>query len=175
MEKIQQFIQNFTFDKNVIFVWNPWVWKTHIMKALYKKIQNNKTALHKYWIDDGEFREKITSWLMFLRKEQDYACSITGFPLEMLVRSEVIFFDDLWASENISEAQKTKLKFILDQREKKWLITIFSTNLAPVEIEKLYWKRIKSRIYNWKHPKGLQIVTIPWEDKRRENIDQIQL
>jgi DNA replication protein DnaC len=93
----------------------------------------------------------------------------------MAIKVKVLFFDDIWASENVSEAQKTKLKFILDEREKKELITIFSTNLSALEIEKLYWKRIKSRVYNWKHKKWLQLITIPWEDKRKENIDQISL
>lgn len=175
MSKIEKFIDDFQFNKNLIFVWNPWVWKTHIMKKLFERLPKNEWILNKFWMDDWEFREKITSWMMFLRKNEDYKSSILKYPLEMCVRVKILFFDDLGASENVSEAQKTKLKYILDEREKKGLITIFSTNLSPKEIQELYGKRIKSRIYNWKHKKWLSLITIPWEDKRKENIEQITL
>ena len=133
MDKKEEFIKNFQFDTSIIFYWKPWRGKTHIMKALYKKLPENVGALNKYWIDDGQFRENITSWNMTLKPTDAVWQSILNYPLEMTSKVKVLFFDDLGSSENISEAQKTKLKYILDEREKKGLINIFSTNLTPKE------------------------------------------
>ena len=174
MDKIEKFIKEFKFDTNIIFAWLPWRWKTHIMKSLFARVQENKEILYKYWLDDWYFREQITAWNMVLRETSDIQTPLF-YPLEMCIRAKILFFDDLGASENVSNAQKTKLKFILDEREKKWLITIYSTNLAPAQISDLYGERIKSRIYNWKHKKWLQIITIGGEDRRKENIKSINL
>ena len=171
MSKIEQFIQEYKFDKNLIFDWNPGVWKTFIMKRLFEKLPKNEWELVKYWIDDWEMREFITSWNFSLRDQHDYHCSILNYPLEMCIRAKILFFDDLWSSWNVSESQKTKLKFILDEREKKWLVTIFSTNTSPKDIERLYWERIKSRVYNWKSKKWLQLINIGGPDRRKENIE----
>lgn len=175
MEKIEKFTKDFKFDSNIIFAWLPWRWKTHIMKWLFERLPENKEILNKYWIDDWFFREQITAWNMWLRNSQDYHCSILNYPLEVCIRCKVLFFDDLWSSWNVSDPQKTKLKFILDEREKKWLITIYSTNLSPKQVADMYGERIKSRIYNWKHKKWLQIITIGGEDRRKENIKSLNL
>lgn len=175
MSKTEKFIKQFDFESNLILMWNPWVWKTYIMKKLSEKLPENQEKLEKYWIDDGEFREKITSWGMMLRKPEEYSCSVKNYPLEMCIRAKVLFFDDIWSSENVSDSQKTKLKYILDEREKKSLVTIFSTNLNSTELSKLYWERIKSRVFNAKHKKGLKVAQIPWEDRRKENIEKITL
>ena len=172
-KKIQEFIEKFDFDKNLIFYWLPWRWKTHILRKLYEKLPKNEWALQKFYIDDWEFRENITSWNMTLKPTDAVWVSVTNYPLEMCVRVKVLFYDDLWASENVSEAQKTKLKFILDEREKKSLITIFTTNLTPKELSELYGERIKSRIFNGKHKKGLLMIEITWEDRRKENIEKL--
>jgi len=172
-EKQKHYLYKYNFERNLILIWNPWVWKTHIMKKLFDKLPKNEWLINKYWIDDWNFRELITSGSMILKKPEDYKASVLNYPLEMCIRAKVLFFDDLWASENVSEAQKTKLKFILDVRESKWLITIISSNLNADEFAKLYWERIKSRIFNWKHPKWLDILIIKWEDKRKENISII--
>lgn len=172
-EKIQDFINNFKFDKNLIFTWLPWRWKTHIMKLLYEKCRKNTDWLYRFFIDDGRFKEKINAWTMILMPPEKTTKDALKYDFEMCVRAEVLFFDDLGSSENVSEAQKTKLKYILDEREKKWLITIFSTNLTPKELSELYGERIKSRIFNWKHKKGLLIIEITWEDRRRENIEKL--
>ena len=105
----------------------------------------------------------------------DYSCSVLNYPLEMCIRVKVLFFDDIWSSENVSDSQRTKLKFILDEREKKWLVTLYSTNLNPKELSDLYGERIKSRIFNGKHSKWLKMITIEWKDRRKENIQQITL
>ena len=101
--------------------------------------------------------------------------SVLNYPLEMCSRVKVLFFDDLGSSENISEAQKTKLKYILDEREKKGLLNIFSTNLNPKELGELYGERIKSRVFNGKQKGGLSIIHIEGEDHRRENIKTLKL
>ena len=175
MDKTEKFINEFKFDSNIIFSGMPWVGKTHIMKKLFEKLPENQGGLNKYWIDDGEFRENITSWKMVLRPFDAVWCPILSYPLEVMIRVKVLFYDDLGASENVSEAQKTKFKFILDEREKKGLITIYSTNLTPKELSNLYGERIKSRIFNWKHKKGLLTIQIDGEDRRRENIKRLTL
>lgn len=172
-KKINKFIEEFDFEKNLIFYWLPWRGKTEIMRKLFLRIDDSESKLIKYWIDDWNFREKITSWIMKLRDETEWAISMTKYPLEMCINSKILFYDDLWASENVSEAQKTKLKFILDERERKWLVTILSTNLTPKELSDLYWERIKSRIFNGKHKKGLLMLEITWEDRRKENIEKL--
>lgn len=174
MEKIQKFISEFKFDTNIIFAWLPWRWKTHIMQELFKRLPKNEGALNKYWIDDWEFREKITACLMWLMPIDKKWLTLLSYPLEVCIRVKVLFFDDLWSSGNITDAQKTKLKYILDERYKKWLITIFSTNFTPKQVQDAYGERIKSRIYNWKHPKWLQLITIDGEDRRKENIKSIK-
>lgn len=178
-EKTQKFIDSYNFDSNILFTWNTWVWKTSIMRALFQKVPEE---ILKYWIDDGQVREFITSWNFSLRNQSEQhdkiAFPMSFFPLEMCVNSKVLFFDDIGSSENVSDSQKTKIKFILDEREKKWYITIFSTNLSPKQIENLYWERIKSRIYDWtekKMRKWLKIVNIDWEDRRKVNIETISL
>lgn len=173
--KIQEFIQNFKFDKNLILYWLPWRWKTHILRKLFEKLPKNEWSLEKYMIDDWEFREQITSWNMTLKPKDSVWISITNFPLEMCIRVKVLFFDDIGSSENVSDAQKTKLKFILDERDKKKLVTIFTTNLNPKELSDLYGERIKSRIFNAKNKNGLLMVEITWEDRRKENIEKLSL
>jgi len=168
-----EYLKKYKFEKNLILIWNPWTWKTFIMKEFFKRLPKNEWTLNKFWMDDWKFRELITSGSMTLKKPEDFKASILHYPLEMMIRVKVLFFDDLWASENISEAQKTKLKFILDEREKNKLITIYSSNLSPENFENLYWQRIKSRIFNWKHPKWLDILLVEGEDRRKENINTI--
>ena len=177
MSKIEKFIQEYNFDKNIIFDWSPGVWKTHTMKLLFEKLPRNEDEKKyvKYWIDDWEMKEFINSWQMVLRWLEDNTKNFLKYPLEMCIRAEILFFDDIWSSWNVSDAQKTKLKYILDEREKKWLVTIMSTNLSPKEIETRYWERIKSRIYNWKSKKWLMLINISWQDKRKENIQTLDL
>lgn len=175
MEKQKEFIENFAFDSSVIFYGKPWRGKTFIMKQLYKKYPENVGSLNKYWIDDGQFRENITSGNMTLKPNDAVGQSVLNYPLEMSSRVKVLFFDDLGSSENVSEAQRTKLKYILDEREKKGLVNIFSTNLTPKEFADLYGERIKSRIFNGKQDKGLMIIHIEGEDRRKENIKKLTL
>lgn len=175
MNKIEKFIKEYDFNKNIIFDWNVWVWKTFTMKKLYSMLPKNDWSVNKYWIDDWQMREFITSWNFSLRDTHDYHCSIVNYPLEMCLRAKVLFFDDLWSSWNVSEAQKTKLKFLLDEREKKWFVNIFSTNISPKQTQELYWERIKSRIYNSKSKKWLLLINITGQDKRKENIETMTL
>jgi len=173
--KINNFIENYKFDNNLFFYWLPWRWKTRILNKLYSKLPENESSFEKYFITDWQFREQINAKNMWLMQNTLTWKAALNYPFEMCVRAKVLFFDDLWASENISSPQKTKLQYILDMREAKNKITIFSTNLTPKEIWEMYWERIKSRLFNWKHWKGLTRIEITWEDRRRENIKNISL
>ena len=178
MNKLEKFVSEFNFEKNVIFDWNPGVWKTFVMQKLFDKLPTNeeKKEYFKYWIDDWRVKEYINASNFSLKNPGvDNTNNFLKYPLEMCIRSRILFFDDLWSSSNVSEAQKTKLKFILDEREKKWFVTIFSTNVTPKKMQELYWERIKSRIYNWKSKKWLILINIPGEDKRKENIETMEL
>lgn len=166
-KKQSDFLINYKFKESLLLIWSVWVWKSFLMEKLEKKILNwkyrNNSWIDCYWIDDWEFREKITSWQMTL-KPIESSSSITSFPLNMCIRAKVLFFDDLWSSENVSKAQITKFKYILDERIKRNLPTIFSTNLNPWDLEELYWERIKSRLFL-----NTVVFEMKWEDKRKAN------
>ncbi len=175
MTELEKYIQEYDFTKNLIIVWKTWVGKTHQMKYLYNKLPKNwDWVLQKYWIDDGQIREFINSWMFSLRPPECYSQSITWYAFEMCIRVKVLFLDDFWASSNISDAQKTKIKYILDERSKQWLVNIISTNLSAREVAEMYWERIKSRVFDWKSWEWLDIITIEWEDRRKENIKTLK-
>jgi len=174
---IQKFIDDCKFKQSLVLAWKTWRWKTHIMTKLYSKLSTNEImkTYYKYWIDDWQVREYINAWIMNLKNNtKDNTNEYWAYPLEMCVRCKYLFFDDLGASENVSDPQKTKLKYILDERHKRGLINIFSTNCSPQHIEKLYGERIKSRIYDGTKNEVL-IITVDGEDRRKKQVTSIKL
>lgn len=171
-QKQKDYLKSYKYENNLMFVWDVGVWKTFTMSYMEKQLLNwkrrNENWIDSYWIDDWEFREKISSWVMRLKPIEENISWIS-YPLEMMSRAKVLFYDDLWSSENISEAQKTKFKYILDERKKRNLITIYTTNLSMQDIENLYWERIKSRIFQ-----NITAIVMQGEDRRKENFNPIK-
>lgn len=161
-EKQLDFLSKYDFDKNLIFIWDVWVWKTFQAR----KLLNRYSGL-KYEINDWRFKEFLWSWLLRFKKPEERQSSMTNFPLEMMLRSKVLLFDDIWVSD-VTEAYLRKLTFVLDERIAKKLPTIFTSNLSPKELEMKLDKRIKSRVFL-----NACIIKMEGEDRRKNNIQII--
>ena len=155
-----EFLKNYNFKWNIIFVWDVWVWKTYESEQILNRFDN----ILKYKITDTRFKEYIWGGNLRLKKPEEWQSTIFMFPLEMMIRSKLLLFDDIWVSD-CTEAYLRKLTFVLDERIAKKLPTIFTTNLSPAELEKKLDKRIKSRIFL-----DSTIIQMEWEDRRKTNI-----
>lgn len=80
-----------------------------------------------------------------LRPADEWTVDLKYYPLEMMIRSKLMLFDDLGASD-ATPPYLRQLTFILDERIKKQLTTIFTTNLTIKEIEAQLDARVASRI-----------------------------
>lgn len=160
MEKIE--LEKYNFKRNLLFVWPTWVGKTYQAKKIFDSYKNEITheKLQKFEISDAKFKQLIKSNQLVLRGHEEYNCSIEFYPLEMMLRVDVLLYDDLWVTD-VTEAYLRDLTFILDERSKKWLINIFTTNLKKEDLNKKLNERIVSRIlYN------TDVVVFQGEDKR---------
>lgn len=163
MEKIK--LSDYCFDRWLIFCWPTWTWKTYLAESLLDRYldsieETKKTKLDWYFISDWMFKQLVKSNQLILRTQKDWETSITKFPLELMIRSKLLVYDDIWVSD-ASDAYIRDLTFILDERIAKWFITIFTTNLNKEELQIKLNERIVSRmLYN------SDIVVFTWEDKR---------
>lgn len=159
----KKFLKDYDYKNNLIIVGSVWVWKTYEADKILERYE-----WLKYKITDTRFKEFVWWWNLRLKKPEEWQSSITIFPLEMMIRSKILIFDDLWVSDT-TEAYLRKLTFVLDERIEKKLPTIFTTNLSPDELEKKLDKRIKSRIFL-----NSSILQMAWDDKRQNNINIIK-
>ncbi len=151
-----------TFDgsRNIIFAWPVWVGKTTIAQKLLRS-QKVENILSRYEISDAHFKQLVKSNQLILRSSQDYEVGLEFYPLEMMRRSKVLLYDDIGVSD-VSDAYIRDLTYVLDERIKQWLCTIFTTNLTGVELENKLNERIVSRVlYN------ADIVVMKWHDYRK--------
>jgi len=163
MEKI--ILDNYDFNKNLVFCWSAWVWKTYQARKLLENYNNSQIhdKLQKYQITDAKFKQLVKSNWLNLRKPEEYQSSIELYPLEMMIRVWILLYDDLWSSD-VTEAYLRDLLFILDERIEKWLINIITTNLTKDELQTKLNERIISRILL-----NSDVVIFNWEDKRLTN------
>jgi len=165
MEKIK--LDDYKFDRWLIFCWPTGTWKTYLAEQLLERylsgIENdNKTKFDWKFVSDWMFKQLVKSNQLILRSKKDWESPITNFPLEMMIRSKLLIYDDIWVSD-ASDAYVRDLTFLLDERIEKWLITIFTTNLSKDELQNKLNERIVSRmLYN------SDIVIFTGEDKRLE-------
>lgn len=163
MEKLEKYnFENYDFKRNLLFSWSVWIWKTYQARQILKKYKNENRdpRIWNYELTDAYFKQLVKSNLLQLRAPEEYWTSIELYPLEMMIRVDVLLYDDLWVSDT-SEAYLRDLTFILDERIKKNLITIFTTNLKKSELKEKLNERIVSRIlYN------CDVIIMQWDDKR---------
>lgn len=162
MTKIE--LENYNYDRNLLFCWPTWVWKTFEAKKILSnyKNENKHQLLLTYKVTDPEFKQLVKSNCLTLRKPEDYMADITHYPLEMMLRVEVLLIDDLWSSD-ITEAYLRDLTYILDNRIENKKITIVTTNLTKEELQEKLNERIISRILF-----NTDVVVFKWNDKRLE-------
>lgn len=159
--------------KNTIFTGAPWVGKTYeAQKILKEYFKENGTWEYSddyltYKVSDGRFKQLVKSNMLILRKPEDWQCSLTNYPLEMMIKCKLLLYDDIGVSDN-SEAYLRDLTFVLDERINKWLDTVFTTNLWKKELENKLNKRIVSRILM-----NSTVITMEGEDKRIKDLKVI--
>ena len=158
-------LENYNFEKNLIFCWSAWTWKTYQARKLLANCNNPKyhEKLQSYQITDAKFKQLVKSNNLVLKRPEEYSCSIELYPLEMMIRVWVLLYDDLWSSD-VTEAYLRDLLFILDERIEKWLINIITTNLTQEELKTKLNERIVSRILL-----NSDVIVFNWEDKRLKN------
>jgi len=151
----EKYLQEYNFDKNLIFGWPPGTGKTYTAINLLKK--SEKTT---YKISDARFKELLSTGSLRLKKPEERQSKITEFPLEMMIKVPVLLYDDIWTSDT-TEAYLRKLTFVLDERIERNLITLFTTNFTCEGLEKKLNERLKSRIYF-----NTDTLDIIWKDLR---------
>lgn len=118
----------------------------------------NKLAV--YQTTDAYFKQMVKSNMLCLRSPEDWQTSFTMYPLEMMLRCWVLLYDDIGVSD-VSDAYLRDLTFVLDERIKKGLPVIYTTNLTKEELQKKLNERIVSRVLF-----NTDVVVFKWEDKR---------
>lgn len=159
---MEQFnFEAYDFKRNLILYGTPGIWKTYQATKLYERFPA-ETKLDRYIISDGMFKQMTASNNLRLRDPIDWQTGLEFYPLEILVRSKLMIYDDLWVSDS-SDAYIRNLTFVLDERTKKWLTTIFTTNLPASELEKKLDQRIVSRVML-----NADIVKMSGDDRRKQ-------
>ena len=157
--------ESYDFTRGLILCWATGTWKTYKAMELLEKFddsieEHKKTKIDSYFISDWKFKQLVKSNQLILRTQKDWEISISKFPLEIMIRSKLLVYDDVWVSD-ASDAYIRDLTFVLDERINKWLPIIFTTNLSKEELKTKLNERIVSRmLYN------ADIVVFEWEDKR---------
>ena len=158
--------KNYDFKRSLILCGPTWVGKTMTATALinkYKKQSKSEKSSEKfvaYNISDAYFKQMVKSNMLYLRPPIEWQSSLDQYPLEIMLHTELLLYDDLWVSD-ISDAYLRDFTFVLDERIKKGLPTIFTTNLNKDELQKKLNERIVSRVLF-----NTDVVVFKWEDKR---------
>ena len=152
----------YDYTRSLLFCWPTGVWKTYQANNIIWSYKNDKFSekLQAYSISDAHFKQLIKSNMLILRKPDEYTSDIRNYPLEMMLKCAVLLYDDLGVSD-VSDAYLRDFTYIIDERIKKWLPTIYTTNLTKDELQTKLNERIVSRVlYN------TDVVVFTWEDKR---------
>lgn len=162
MEKID--LEKYDYKRNLLFTWPTGTGKTTKAKELLKKTHNPEIheKLQKYFITDSEFKQLVKNNSLSLRKPTETWSNIESYPMEMMIRSWVLLYDDIGVSD-ATEPYLRDLTYILDKRIDRKLPTIFTTNLKKDELKEKLNERIVSRIlYN------TDVVIFQGDDRRLE-------
>lgn len=102
----------------------------------------------------------VKSNMLVLRKPEEWQSPVINFPLEVMLRCTVLLYDDVGVSDT-SDAYLRDLTFVLDERIRKGLVTIYTTNLTKDELTKKLNERIVSRmLYN------TDVIVFKGDDRR---------
>ena len=169
MEKFQ--FDKYDFKRSLLFSWPTWTGKTYNAEkilAKYKSNKSEKSAIDTYLITDAHFKQLVKSNNLMLRKPDEWATSLTYFPLEMMVRCEVLLYDDIGVSDT-TDAYLRDLTYILDKRIDRWTINIFTTNLSRQELKDKLNERITSRLLF-----NADVVVFRWKDRRLDTTNYFE-
>lgn len=159
---------SFDFKRNLILYWTPGIWKTYHAMKLYERFPWSEQTFQKYQISDAMFKQMTASNNLRLRDPIDWQTSYQYYPLEIMIRAQLLIYDDVWVSDS-TEAYLRNITFVLDERIKRWLCTIFTTNLPWAELEKKLDQRVVSRImYN------ADAVKMEGVDRRKQTTEKYE-
>ena len=161
MQKAEKdFFDVFDFKQNLVISWPVGVGKTHTAKKLLQKAKDSDK--YTYEISDAKFKKLVQSQMMNHRHPEDWQSSLEMYPLEMILRSTVLLYDDVGVSD-ISDPYVRDLTYILDERVKAKKYTIFTTNLTEAELREKLPEHIVSRILF-----DATVIVMSGLDRRRE-------
>lgn len=156
-------LKKYDYKRSLVFCGPTGVGKTYTANDLLANFQvweNEEYPLKKYSISDAYFKQMVKSNMLVLRKHEDWMDKITNYPLEMMLKCALLLYDDLGVSD-VSDAYLRDFTFIVDERIKKGLPTIFTTNLTKDELQQKLNERLVSRVlYN------TDVVVFTGEDRR---------
>ena len=157
IEKLMELKASWNFH-TLLIIWNTGTGKTHVVKSIFHD---------RYFINEQEFKQKLTAWQLVLRPNSELTCKIEMYPLEALLKKPNAIYDDLGIAEPTA-AYLEKMLFRLDRvdKDKK---TIITTNLSLEQIEKRD-ARISSRIL-----KDCKVIELKWPDRRKQNVQFVEL
>lgn len=165
-EKTQKFdFKNYDFKRSLLLcgptgTWKTWKAEKELLQKFLEKCEDKNSPLNTYTITDAYFKQMVKSNLLVLRSPDEWQTSIKMFPLEVMLRCKVLLYDDIWVSDT-SDAYLRDLTFVLDERIRKGLPIIVTTNLTKDEMIKKLNERIVSRLlYN------TDVVVFKWDDRR---------
>ena len=164
MNAPKDFFDTFDFTKNLVICGPVWTGKTYQAQRLLSRYKWNPNFPEKTWtykISDAKFKELVGDKQLW-HKPHD-SNSIDAYPLEFLLRCEVILFDDIGVTDT-TDAYIRKLTYILDERAEKWKKHIFTTNLSEQELKTKLNERIVSRILA-----NATVIVMTGPDRRRDN------
>ena len=155
--------ESYDFKRSILLCGATGTGKTYKATALLQQFVNTKEERNKldtYCITDWYFKQMIKSNMIILRRPDEWQSPITLYPLELMLRCQILLYDDIGVSDT-SEAYLRDLTFVLDERIKRGLVTIYTTNLTRDELKKKLNERIVSRmLYN------TDVVVFKGEDLR---------
>lgn len=166
MQNIEKFdFEKYDFKRSLLFcgptgTGKTWKAEKELLPKYLKSLQDPSYKLAVYQTTDAYFKQMVKSNMLCLRSPEDWQTPFTMYPLEMMLRCWVLLYDDIWVSDT-SDAYLRDLTFVLDERIKKWLPVIYTTNLTKEELQKKLNERIVSRVLF-----NTDVVVFKWEDKR---------
>jgi DNA polymerase III delta prime subunit len=89
---------SYDFKRSMLFCGPTGTGKTYKATALLQEYVDAKEEKHKldtYCISDGFFKQMVKSNMMILRKPDEWQSPITAFPLEVMLRCQILLYDDV--------------------------------------------------------------------------------
>ena len=147
MQQLRDEVYDKWKGKNILLMWNPWIWKTYLAEQIF----------YKHWFVNEHKLKLINSKDLF--SPWNVQINFEAYPMEKLMRRQFMIYDDLWASK-WNDDMIARLVLFLDERIRTGKHTIFTTNLSSKDLQELDW-RIYSRIKENCVP-----IIIEWPDRR---------